>query len=62
MAEKLGDVVFRRTELGSAGNPGEANLQFSAQIMAKELNWNQHRVHGELEEVRKAYKNISRKN
>jgi len=55
MAETLGDVVFRRTELGSAGNPGDASLRFSAQVMARELNWSQDRIDKELEGVRKIY-------
>jgi glycerol-3-phosphate dehydrogenase len=55
MAKTLGDVVFRRTELGSGGNPGDASLAFSAQVMARELNWSQDRIDNELEEVRKVY-------
>jgi glycerol-3-phosphate dehydrogenase len=58
MAETLGDIVFRRTDLGSAGNPGGASLEFSAQIMAEELNWSQNRLDKELEEVQKVYKNF----
>ena len=55
MAETLGDVVFRRTDSGSAGNPGDASLSFSAQVMARELNWSQDRIDKELEGVRKVY-------
>jgi len=55
MAETLGDVVFRRTELGSAGNPGDASLRFSTQVMARELNWSQERIDKDQEGVRKVY-------
>ncbi len=55
MAQKLGDVVFRRTELGSAGNPGETALKTCAEIMAKELNWDEGRTQKELDEVRAAF-------
>ena len=55
MAETLGDVVFRRTELGSAENPGDTSLRFSAQVMARDLNWSQDKIDKELEGVRKVY-------
>jgi glycerol-3-phosphate dehydrogenase len=55
MAMKLADVVFRRTELGSAGNPGEAALKNCAEIMARELDWDQARIARELDEVRGMY-------
>lgn len=55
MALKLSDVVFRRTELGSAGNPGDESLKSCATIMATELGWDKARVQKELEEVRNVY-------
>jgi glycerol-3-phosphate dehydrogenase len=55
MAEKLGDIVFRRTELGSAGNPGEVMLNFCAEVMGKVLNWNGVRIRQELDEVHRAF-------
>lgn len=55
MAQKLADVVFRRTELGSAGNPGEKALKNCADVMAKELNWNEEKTQTELAEVRAAF-------
>ena len=55
MAMKLSDVVMRRTELGSAGNPGEEMLAFCASVMGKEMGWNVQRTQAELEEVRKIY-------
>lgn len=55
MAEKLSDVVLRRTELGSAGDPGEEALKTCANIMARELDWSESRVQSEIEEVKNIY-------
>ncbi|MFQ6113477.1 MAG: FAD-dependent oxidoreductase [bacterium] len=55
MALKLSDVVLRRTELGSAGNPGEESLKTCAAILAMELGWDKARVQREIEEVRNVY-------
>jgi glycerol-3-phosphate dehydrogenase len=51
MAEKLGDVVFRRTELGSGGYPGRQAIEITADIMARELQWGQQRTKDEMDEV-----------
>ena len=55
MAQKLADVVFRRTELGTAGSPGDAALERCASIMAAELQWSEQKVVQELEEVRSSF-------
>jgi glycerol-3-phosphate dehydrogenase len=55
MAMKLGDVVFRRTGLGTIGNPGESSLQNCAHIMADELGWDDSRIQRELNEVKEAF-------
>ena len=52
MALKLSDVVERRTDLGSAGDPGETALLEAAQLMREELGWSEERTQGELAEVR----------
>jgi glycerol-3-phosphate dehydrogenase len=59
MASKLSDIVFRRTDLGSGGHPGEAALREAAHIMAKELDWDPHRVQAEIDEVCRAYPTFS---
>ena len=51
MAQKLADVVFRRTELGSAGHPGKEALQACAETMSAELGWSALRTRQELQEV-----------
>lgn len=55
MALKLSDVFRRRTELGSAGNPGNASLKACAEIMAEELGWDNSRVQKEIEETEAIY-------
>lgn len=51
MAVKLADVVFRRTDMGSAGCPPRADLELVAQIMAEELGWDPRRQTKEIDEV-----------
>lgn len=48
MALRLTDVVFRRTGLGTIGDPGEDGLRACAAIMADELGWDERRVEREL--------------
>jgi hypothetical protein len=55
MAAKLGDVVFRRTELGSAGHPGDDAVAFCANVMSTELGWNRAHLQRELDEVTQAF-------
>jgi glycerol-3-phosphate dehydrogenase len=55
MAQKLEDVVLRRTDLGTAGDPGESALLTCAALMAAEMKWNDTRVEKELEEVKKVF-------
>jgi glycerol-3-phosphate dehydrogenase len=59
MAQKLGDVVFRRTDLGTGEHPGETALQRCAHLMASEMGWDDCRVQKELEEVRLAFPNFN---
>jgi glycerol-3-phosphate dehydrogenase len=51
MALKLEDVVFRRTDLGTAGHPGQEAVRACAEIMARERGWNPQRSEQELAEV-----------
>jgi glycerol-3-phosphate dehydrogenase len=51
MALKLSDVVFRRTDLVTAGYPGDSAVFSCAEIMAKELGWGRTRLEQEIEDV-----------
>lgn len=55
MAQKLADVVLRRTELGTAEYPGDSGLRICADIMAHELGWDDSIIQKELEEVKSLY-------
>ena len=55
MAQKLADIVLRRTELGTAGHPGDQALRLCAEVMGEELGWNRLRVERELQEVNEAF-------
>ena len=55
MALKLVDVVLRRTELGSANNPGDKALTECAELMAEELNWDKKRLQQEIDEAKEVY-------
>jgi glycerol-3-phosphate dehydrogenase len=52
MAQKLADVVFRRTTLGQAGNLTERSLALAAAVMAREFAWSEEKIVREMEEVR----------
>jgi len=55
MAVHLIDVLWRRTELGSAGNPGEKIMNTVANLVAKELNWDKNRIEQEIEATKRIY-------
>ena len=55
MAQTLGDVVFRRTDVGSLGYPGREVLDFCANVMAEELDWDRNRIRNEIENVERRY-------
>ena len=56
MARRLGDVVFRRTGLGTLGHPGDAALEACAALTASELGWTRAKTAAELDEVRTRFR------
>ena len=54
MAQKLIDVVRRRTELGSAGNPGDKAIEKCAELMSEELGWDSVRKKSEIDETKQS--------
>ncbi len=54
-AVRLEDVVFRRTPLGSAGDPGDSAVARAAAIMARESEWSNVRSDEELARVRQRF-------
>ena len=55
MACRLGDCVFRRTDLATTGDPGSAALEEAADLAAGELGWSAERRADELREVRRRF-------
>jgi glycerol-3-phosphate dehydrogenase len=56
MAGTLADCVFTRTELGTAGDPGEAAVAACAAVAAQELGWGPERTEAELASVRNRFR------
>jgi glycerol-3-phosphate dehydrogenase len=55
MAQKLTDVVFRRTDLGTGGYRDEQAIKRAADVMGKEMGWDDTHLEIELDEVIRAY-------
>ncbi len=51
MAQKLSDVIFRRTDLGTAKCPSLKVLKDTARIMAEELGWGKGKQSSEIDDV-----------
>ncbi len=54
-AVTLEDIVFRRTDLGTAGHPGADALQQCARIAGETFGWNDARVRDELAQVEQRF-------
>jgi glycerol-3-phosphate dehydrogenase len=59
MAVRLADVVFRRTDLGTADIPRPEALRAAAELMGGELDWGEKRIANELAEVTAAYERLA---
>ncbi|MBI5742151.1 MAG: glycerol-3-phosphate dehydrogenase/oxidase [Nitrospirae bacterium] len=59
MAQKLGDVVFRRTDLAAGGYPGDDELRYCAEMMAAEKGWDDARIREEITEVKGLLQRVS---
>ncbi|MGH8195792.1 MAG: FAD-dependent oxidoreductase [Woeseiaceae bacterium] len=55
MSQKLSDVVFRRTGLGTDHYPGRRTLLRCAEVMAAEHGWTVQRMNKEIVEVEQKY-------
>ncbi len=54
-AKRLSDAVLRRTPLGSAGHPGRAALERSADVMARVHGWTLEQREAEIRTVEERY-------
>lgn len=55
MAVTLADIVFRRTDLATGGNPGDHALRACADLAARELGWTNEQRETQLQEVYKRF-------
>jgi glycerol-3-phosphate dehydrogenase len=55
MAVRMADVVFRRTDLGSAAHPGAAALDELQQLMREQAGWSAARAQDERAEVERHF-------
>jgi glycerol-3-phosphate dehydrogenase len=55
MAITLADIVFRRTDLATGGNPGDQALRECADLAARELGWSNDQREAQLQEVYKRF-------
>ncbi len=53
MAASLSDIVFRRTDLATAGDPGDAALHAALDLASREFGWSGERAQSELRHVRR---------
>jgi len=51
MAIKLSDIVFRRTDLGTGGHPGDEVIRECAKMLALNKDWSPERMQAEIDEV-----------
>jgi glycerol-3-phosphate dehydrogenase len=57
MAQTLGDIVLRRTDIGTGECPARGVLRECAELAAQELQWDAVRVECEIDKVLSAYPN-----
>lgn len=58
MACHLDDFVFRRTGLGTLGNPGKAIIEQCASLMGRESGWDQSRFAEEVARTHNCFTNV----
>jgi glycerol-3-phosphate dehydrogenase len=51
MVHKLSDIIFRRTDLGTGGHPGDEVIRECADILALNKGWSPERMQTEIDEV-----------
>ncbi len=56
MAVRLSDALLRRTEAGSAGDPGDDAVTAAARVMAEELGWTAAQMQTEIADLRRVYR------
>jgi glycerol-3-phosphate dehydrogenase len=55
MAQRLSDIIFRRTKFGTAGAPQAGVLRICAEVMQAELGWSAAYIEQECQLVHERY-------
>lgn len=55
MACTLSDIIFRRSQIGASGYPGDQTLDFCASVLAERLGWSSARIAEEKSNVREQF-------
>jgi glycerol-3-phosphate dehydrogenase len=58
MAFTLEDIVIRRTDLGSGGNPGDKAISVAADLAAHELGWTQQQRLSQIASLQELFQNL----
>ncbi|MDH5444146.1 MAG: glycerol-3-phosphate dehydrogenase/oxidase [Gammaproteobacteria bacterium] len=59
MAQNLSDIIFRRTDLATAGNPGEEVLTECAALAGSEFNWTTEQIEKEIAIVKGSFPTLN---
>jgi glycerol-3-phosphate dehydrogenase len=60
MAVALADVVWRRTDLATGGDPGNEAVRACAEEMARELGWDREQLQREIDEYERDFPGVGR--
>jgi glycerol-3-phosphate dehydrogenase len=60
LPQTLSDIIFRRTELGASGYPGDDAIQLCAQITGEALGWSLEKQQAEIAQVKQRFPGRSR--
>jgi glycerol-3-phosphate dehydrogenase len=55
MAIKLSDVILRRTDIGSVGEPAKTDIEYLSKLMARQLNWSEEQRCREMGDLNNFY-------
>ena len=55
MAYRLSDLILRRSDIGSAARPADRTIQFTADLMARELGWDEKQRQKEIDDLLACY-------
>ena len=61
MAQKISDVLLRRTSIGWSGYPSSSFIEKCADVMGKELGWSSKKKLAEIDDVSRVFEDLNRR-